>query len=91
MTSRALFHLTCLQCVAIARKEDAHAPGGGGGSSSGGGGSSSKGKGKAPNEARGLVGNAVGVLGQALVALPMAYEGDRRYYGGLQRCLLMHT
>ena len=80
-----------MELLELARKEEARASGGGGGSSSGGGGSSSKGKGKAPNEARGLVGNAVGVLGQALVALSVAYEGDRSSYGGLPRCLLMHT
>ena len=56
----------------------------------GGGGSSSKGKGKAPNEAR-LVLWDCGILGKAAVAMSIAFEGDRNHYGGLPRCLLMHT
>ena len=79
-----------MELLELARKEEARASGGGGGSSSGGGGSSSKGKGKAQNDTR-LVQWGVGIPGQAAVALSIATEGSVNSYGGLPRCLLMHT
>ena len=48
------------------------------------------GKGKGPKEPRLLVWD-LGRLGQALVAMSIAFEQDRNLYGGLPRCSLMHT
>ena len=47
-------------------------------------------KGKGPKEPRLFVWDA-GRLGQAAVAMSIAFEGDRNLYGGLPRCSLMHT
>ena len=49
-----------------------------------------KGKGPLKKEPRLLVWD-LGRLGQALVALSIAFEQDRNLYGGLPRCSLMHT
>ena len=48
------------------------------------------GKGKGPKEPRLLLWDT-GRLGEAAVALSIAYEGDPNHYGALPRCLLMHT
>ena len=48
------------------------------------------GKGKGPKEPRFVVWDT-GRLGKAAVAMSIAFEGDRNHYGGLPRCLLMHT
>ena len=48
------------------------------------------GKGKGPKEPRLLVWD-LGRLGQAAVAMSIAFEQDRNLYGGLPRCSLMHT
>ena len=48
------------------------------------------GKGKGPKAPRFVLWDT-GRLGEAAVALSIAYEGDRNHYGALPRCLLMHT